>query len=102
MVVLVNEHTASASEMIAAFAAENRLATIVGTNTAGRLLSGDSFKLPHGYVLSLPVGAYYTWGGRLLEATGVAPDVPVELSYEALRAGRDDQLEAALDTVERI
>jgi C-terminal processing protease CtpA/Prc len=48
------------------------------------------------------VGAYYTWGGRLLEATGVAPDVPVELSYESLRAGRDDQLEAALDTVERI
>jgi carboxyl-terminal processing protease len=102
MVVLVNEHTASASEMIAAFAAENRLATIVGTNTAGRLLSGDSFKLPHGYVLSLPVGAYYTWGGRLLEGTGVGPDVPVELSYEALRVGRDDQLEAALDTVGRI
>jgi C-terminal processing protease CtpA/Prc len=102
MAVLVNEHTASASEMIAAFAAENRLATIVGANTAGRLLSGDSFKLPHGYVLTLPVGAYYTWGGRLLEGTGVAPDVPVELSYDALRAGGDNQLEAALDTVERL
>ena len=102
MAVLVNEHTASASEMIAAFAAENRLATIVGTNTAGRLLSGDSFKLPHGYVLSLPVGAYYTWGGRLLEGTGVAPEVPIELSYDAVRAGRDNQLQAALDTVERL
>jgi len=99
--MLVNEHTASASEMIAAFAAENRLATIVGTKTAGRLLSGDSFKLPHGYVLTLPVGAYYTWGGRLLEGAGVSPDVPVELSYHAVRAGSDNQLEAALDTVER-
>lgn len=102
MAVLVNEHTASASEMIAAFAAENGLAAVVGTNTAGRLLSADSFKLPHGYVLSLPVGAYYTWGGRLLEGTGVAPDVPVELSYDALRAGGDNQLEAALDAVERL
>jgi carboxyl-terminal processing protease len=100
--VLVNEHTASASEMIAAFAAENRLATIVGTKTAGRLLSADSFKLPRGYVLTLPVGAYYTWGGRLLEGAGVSPDVPVELSYHAVRAGSDNQLEAALDTVERI
>jgi len=100
--VLVNEHTASASEMIAAFAAENRLATIVGTKTAGRLLSGDSFKLPHGYVLTLPVGAYYTWGGRLLEGAGVSPDVTIESSYYALRAGSDNQLEAALDTVDRL
>jgi len=36
----VNQHTTSAGEMIAAFAKENNLATIVGTTTAGRLLSG--------------------------------------------------------------
>jgi carboxyl-terminal processing protease len=94
--ILVNEHTASASEMIAAFAAENGLARIIGTSTAGRLLSGDTFKLPHGYVLSLPVGAYYTWQGRLLERVGVTPDVKVELSYSALQCDSDQQLDAAL------
>jgi len=99
--VLINEHTASASEMIAAFAAENRLACIVGTRTAGRLLSADTFKLPHGYVLSLPVGAYYTWQGHLLEGTGVTPDVNVELSYDAIRAGSDNQLEAAIEAAAR-
>lgn len=98
--VLVNEHTASASEMIAAFAAENRLACIVGTRTAGRLLSADTFKLPRGYVLSLPVGAYYTWQGRLLEGTGVTPDVNVELSYDSIRAGSDNQWEAAIEAAE--
>jgi C-terminal processing protease CtpA/Prc len=61
--------------MIAAFAGENRLATIVETRTAGRLLSAESLKLFHGYVPSLPVGAYYTCLGRLLELSGVTPDV---------------------------
>src|SRR5207245_7305491 len=40
--ILVNEHTASAGEMLAAFAAENRLATIAGAKTPGRLLSGPT------------------------------------------------------------
>src|SRR5262249_18006664 len=41
VVILVNEHTASAGEMVAAFAQENGFAAIVGARTAGRLLSGD-------------------------------------------------------------
>ncbi len=93
--ILVNEHTASASEMIAGFAQENGLTRIVGTTTAGRLLSGNTFKLSHGYVFSLPVGAYYTWQGRLLEGVGVIPHVEVELSYTALQRGLDNQLGVA-------
>jgi carboxyl-terminal processing protease len=38
IVLLVDRHTASAAEMIVAFARENKLATIVGEKTAGRLL----------------------------------------------------------------
>jgi len=44
VVILVNEHTATAGEMLAAFAQENGLATVVGTKTAGRLLSGSTFR----------------------------------------------------------
>src|SRR5437867_2565171 len=47
--ILVNEHSASASEMVAAFAAENGLATIVGTKTAGRLMGASAFKVGFGY-----------------------------------------------------
>ena len=43
--LLVDRHTASAAEMIAAFARENRLATIMGEDTAGRLLSATSVKV---------------------------------------------------------
>jgi C-terminal processing protease CtpA/Prc len=99
VVMLVNQHTASAREMIAAFAQENRLATIVGTTTAGRLLSGSTFKVGHRYILGLPVAAYLTWQGNLLEGKGVSPDEGVELSYEALKEGHDPQMEKVIDIV---
>ncbi len=97
VVMLVNQHTTSAGEMIAAFAKENNLATLVGTTTAGRLLSGSVFKVGHGYILGLPVAAYLTWQGVLLEGKGVSPDIEVELPSEDLRQGRDPQMEKALE-----
>ena len=54
IVILVNEHTLSAGEMVAAFAAENGLAKIVGTETAGRLIPGSGFKVSYGYMLIMP------------------------------------------------
>ena len=102
VVILVNEHTASAGEMLAAFAEENGLATIVGTKTAGRLLSGSTFRAGAGYILGLPVAAYLTWQGRLIEGKGVTPGVPVELTPDRLIAGEDPQLEKALELAKRM
>ncbi len=99
VVILVNQHSASAAEMLAGFTQENQLATIVGAKTPGRLLSGGAFKVGHGFVLGLPTAGYFTWQGALLEGKGVAPEHPVELSYEALREGRDTQMEKALEIV---
>ena len=102
VVLLVNEHTASAGEMVAAFAEENHLATIVGTKTPGRLLSGSAFKVGHGYILGLPVAGYLTWQGRMLENNGIIPAFSSELSRDALRAGRDTQLEKATEVVQTL
>jgi C-terminal processing protease CtpA/Prc len=102
VVLLVNEHTASAGEMVTAFAEENNLATIVGTKTPGRLLSGSAFKVGHGYILGLPVAGYLTWQGRTLENNGITPAFSVELSRDALRQGRDTQLEQAIEVVEAL
>jgi carboxyl-terminal processing protease len=96
VVILVNEHTSSAGEMVAAFAQENGLATIVGTKTAGRLLSGSAFKAGLGYLLGLPVAAYLTWEGKLIEGKGVSPGIPVELLPEELKRGEDSQIRTAL------
>jgi carboxyl-terminal processing protease len=98
-VLIVNEFTNSAGEMVAAFAAENRLATIVGTRTAGAVLGGANFRVGNGYRFRLPVTGWFTWQGNTLEGKGVSPDVPVEVSYEALRSGKDCQLEKAIEVV---
>ena len=47
--------------------------------------------------MGLPVAAYLTWQGRMIEGEGVAPDVPVALPPEQLRAGEDPQMQRALD-----
>jgi C-terminal processing protease CtpA/Prc len=97
VIILVNEHTASAGEMVAAFAEENGLATIVGKKTPGRLLSGTTFRVKPGYILGLPVAAYLTWQGSLIEGKGITPSVPVELTADQLMAGEDPQMEKALE-----
>ena len=102
VVLLVNEHTASAGEMVAAFAEENNLATIVGTKTPGRLLSGGAFKVGHGYILGLPVAGYLTWQGRMLENSGITPAFSIDLSRDALRQNRDTQMEQAIEVVKAL
>ena len=93
MTLLVNRHTASAAEMIVAFAHENNLARIVGENTAGKLLSATSVKVGQGFRLALPTGAYYTWNGLVLEGTSIEPDELVAFDWQAARANKDSQLE---------
>jgi hypothetical protein len=97
IIVLVNEHTASAGEMVAAFAEENALATIVGKKTPGRLLSGSAFKAGFGYIVGLPVAAYLTWQGNLIEGRGVVPTIPVAQTPEQLLVGEDPQMQKALE-----
>lgn len=97
--LLVDRHTASAAEMIVAFAQENNLARIVGEKTAGRLLSATSVKVGQGFRLALPTGAYYTWQGTVLEGTPIEPDEPIGFDWHQRRAGIDSQLEYAVDSL---
>ena len=99
VIILVNEHTVSAGEMVSAFAQENNLATIVGTETAGRLIPGSGFKVGFGYMVIMPKAAYLTWQGQKFEGRGVVPDTVLPWSPEAYGAGKDNQLEAALDLI---
>lgn len=97
--MLVNEHSASAAEMVAAFASEYRLATVVGTQTAGKLVATSAFKVGFGYRIVIPVATYFTWNGTNLEGRGVLPTVEEPFSFEANLHGRDNQLERAIQTL---
>lgn len=94
--ILTNEHTVSAGEMIAAFAKENGLAKLVGTETAGRLIPGSGFKVGHGYMLIMPKAQYITWTGQRFEGAGVKPDVESPWTPQRGDGEVDNQLQQAL------
>jgi carboxyl-terminal processing protease len=94
--LLINEHSASASEMVAGFASEYGLADLIGVRTSGKLVAASSFKVGCGYRVVLPVGAYYTWQGTKLEGRGVEPDSVLPLNSAELATGGDTQLDRAI------
>lgn len=96
VVVLVNEHTTGAAEMLAQFVQENGLGTIVGSKTPGRLVSRSAFKIGHDYRIVIPIGAYVSWKGNHIEGKGITPDIPVDWSYEAALHGDDNQFSRAV------
>ena len=95
VVMLVNEHTTGAAEMLAQFAKENRLATLVGEKTPGRLVSRTGIKLGNGYTLIVPVAAYISGQGKQIEGNGITPDIAVPWSSEDAVHGLDNQLAEA-------
>jgi len=97
IVVLINEWTNSAGEMVASFAKENRLATLVGVKTAGNVLGAANFKLVEDYWLRLPIFGWMTWQGLCLEGSGVEPDVLIAADPELLAYGVDSQMNAAVE-----
>jgi len=99
VVLLVDRHTASAAEMIVAFAREHNLATVIGEKTAGRLLSATSVKVGNGFRLALPTGSFRTWGGRAYEGTPIEPDQVVEFDWRDRRLGRDRQFDYAVNSL---
>lgn len=97
VVLLVDRHTASAAEMIVAFARENNFAKVIGENTAGRLLSATSVKVGNGFRLALPTGSFRTWKGHAHEGAPIEPDQVVEFDWRDRRFGRDRQLDYAVN-----
>jgi carboxyl-terminal processing protease len=101
VVIIINEHSHSAAEMVAAFVSENHLGKTIGTRTAGEVLGGANFRVGSEYRVRIPVAAWYTWAGRTIEGTGVAPDVPVDVQFDDLSRQKDRQLEAAIEFARR-
>jgi carboxyl-terminal processing protease len=78
MVVLVNEYSASASELLAGALQDQKVATIVGAQTFGKGVVQTIFELPGGAGMRLTTMRYYTPSGRGIQAVGIKPDVVVE------------------------
>lgn len=95
-VVLINEGSASASEITAGALKDNGAATIVGTKSYGKGSVQELRELSAGGVLKVTIARWYTPNGRNIDKEGIEPDQKVELSEADAEAKRDPQKDAAL------
>ncbi|MDO9042364.1 MAG: S41 family peptidase [Desulfocapsaceae bacterium] len=80
LVVLVNEGSASASEIVTGAIQDHKRGIIVGTKTFGKGSVQTILPLPEGAGLRMTTARYYTPNGRSIQATGITPDVEVPLA----------------------
>ena len=78
MVVLVNEFSASASELVAGALQDHQRASVVGARTFGKGSVQSIIDLPGGGGLRLTTMRYYTPAGRAIQVAGITPDVLVD------------------------
>ena len=80
MIVLVNEGSASASEIVAGALQDNKRATILGTKSYGKASVQTIQELSDGSALKLTTAKYFTPLGRDIHENGITPDIVIELS----------------------
>ena len=99
--ILVDEITASASEVFTGGLQEHGRVRVFGRTTAGQALPAVYTKLPNGDALYHPVADFLGANNTRFEGRGVVPNEPIELNRAALLAGRDPAMERALQWIDR-
>ena len=106
IVVLVNEESASASEVFTGALRDNDWAKIVGIKTFGKGIAQGIFEMEDGSALKLTTAYYYVPSGECIHEVGIEPDVEVELEANLrnmieVPKEEDNQLQAAVGVLIR-
>ncbi|NDL67651.1 S41 family peptidase [Anaerotalea alkaliphila] len=105
LVVLVNEYSASASEILAGAVKDRGVGTVVGVQTFGKGLVQRNFELGDGSAVKVTIAKYYTPNGSYINGVGIAPDVvlPLEEAPEGAEQAEgpvmDNQLQKAVEII---
>lgn len=104
MAVLINENSASASELFAGCLQDYDWATVVGTTSFGKGIVQNLIPLTDGSAIKLTTERYFTPSGFCLHEKGITPDVEVELDEElkqkiVILPDEDNQLQKAIEVL---
>lgn len=108
LAVLVNENSASASEIFAGAVQDYGIGTIVGITTYGKGVVQSIRQLSDGSAIKLTIANYYTPKGNNINKIGIKPDIEVSLDTSLLNKDKDEithdednQLQEAIKAVEK-
>ncbi len=106
MAVLINEHSASASEVLTGCLKDYKKATVIGKTSFGKGVVQTIFPFPDGTGMSMTIANYFSPNGVCIHGTGIAPDIEVDLPeeyeyYYASAVPREDdtQLQKAIEVL---
>lgn len=96
-VVLIDDGSASASEITAGALKDNKAATLIGIKSYGKGSVQEIRRITGGGTLKVTVARWFTPGGRNIDKQGIEPDQKIEISDADIQAKRDTQKDAALN-----
>ena len=101
IVVLVNENSASATEIFAAAIQDNEVGTIIGTKTFGKGIMQEVEPLAIGGAIKITIEEFKTPNGNKIHEVGITPDIEVENDELVMDESQDKQLQAAIDFLKK-
>ncbi len=102
LVVLINEGSASGSEILAGALKYHNNAQIVGMPSFGKGSVQQGIKMREGSMLKVTISRWLTPDGKSISEKGIAPDFEVELTEEDYQKDSDPQLEKAIEVMKKI
>jgi len=102
VVVIINEGSASASEILAGALRDNQSVKLIGETSFGKGSVQELEKLKGGSSLKVTIAKWLTPKGELITDKGLEPDVKVEISEEDITAEKDPQLDKAIEIIKEL
>ncbi len=102
LVVVINQGSASASEILAGALKDNRGVKLIGEKSFGKGSVQELVNLKGGASLKVTIAKWLTPSGKTIEGAGLEPDIKVEMKKEDTDAGRDPQLDKAVEILKAL
>ena len=101
-VILINQGSASGSEILAGALRDNRGIKLIGEQSFGKGSVQELERLKGGSSLKITVAKWLTPKGDLITDVGLEPDIKVEITEEDYEEGRDPQLDKAIEVIQKL